>query len=81
MTHIRVKFKKGFRMKKFMIFLALGFMIFTGSLTADNIIIEDAEDGTTAGWSLYDNNPPNATISNVVDAEQGKVIALSGDGI
>ena len=67
-------------MKRFMIFLALGFMIFTGSLTADNIIIEDAEDGTTAGWSVYDNNPPNATISNVIDEEQGKVIALNGDG-
>lgn len=67
-------------MKKFMIFLALGFMVFAGSLNADETIIEDAEDGTTSGWSIYDPNPLGAAISNVVDTEQGKVIKLTGSG-
>ena len=68
-------------MKKIIIFLSLSFMIFTGSLNAIETIIEDAEDGTIAGWSVYDQNPSNATISNVLDKEQGKVIALNGEGI
>lgn len=68
-------------MKQFMFFLTLVFVIFIGNLNANSITIEDAEDGTTSGWSVYDNNPSNATISNVVDAEQGKVIALSGEGM
>ncbi len=68
-------------MKKIVIFLASAFMIFGTSLNANNIIIENAEDGIITGWSVYDNNPTGATISNVVDAEQGKVIALNGTGL
>ncbi len=33
-------------------------------------ICEDAEDGTTAGWSIYANVPAGASIQNVYDAER-----------
>jgi hypothetical protein len=44
-------------------------------------VYEDAEDGTTAGWDVYDSTPAGATISNVVDAARGgRVIQLTGTG-
>ncbi|MHC4676247.1 MAG: hypothetical protein ACYTBZ_27460, partial [Planctomycetota bacterium] len=44
-------------------------------------VYEDAEDGTTAGWSVYDNKPTGAVISNVYDADRGsRVIELVGNG-
>jgi len=43
-------------------------------------VYEDAEDNNTLGWSIYDNDPAGATISNVFDADQGsQVIKLAGD--
>ena len=50
-------------------------------LDVQNFIIEDAENNETTGWSIYDNEPSGATVSNVIDAEQGRVIALNGNGI
>ncbi|MCK4442183.1 MAG: hypothetical protein KAU90_09245, partial [Sulfurovaceae bacterium] len=47
----------------------------------DDIVYEDAEDGTVDSWHIYDNHPLGATITNVVDAKKGKVIELHGDGI
>ncbi len=45
-------------------------------------VYEDAEDGNTDGWSVYDNDPVGATISNVYDGDkQSQVIKLSGDGL
>jgi len=44
-------------------------------------VYEDAEDGNTLGWSVYDNSPPRATITNVLDTQKGsRVIQLSGSG-
>lgn len=44
-------------------------------------IYEDAEDANTVGWSIYDNNPAGATISNVLDNDlQSNVIVLQGLG-
>jgi hypothetical protein len=44
-------------------------------------IYEDAEDGTIDGWSIYDNNPSGAAISNVYDDDrQSSVIELTGSG-
>lgn len=42
---------------------------------------EDAEDGTIAGWSLYDNTPPG-TIENVIDPDNSsnRCIKLTGTG-
>ncbi len=52
----------------------------TNTLLASQIY-EDAEDGTTDGWDVYDNNPTGATIENVYDsARQSQVIVLSGSG-
>ncbi len=39
---------------------------------------EDAEDGTTQGWRIFDNTPSRATISNI-DDNGNRVIKLSGD--
>jgi len=42
-------------------------------------IYEDAEDGTTNGWTISDNDPVGATITNVVDdVRPGRVIQVSG---
>ena len=44
-------------------------------------VYEDAEDGKTYGWSIYDNRPKRAKISNVFDDEcQSRVIQLRGAG-
>ena len=49
--------------------------------TAD-VYVEDAEDGATTGWQLYDSTPAGASISNVQDAQLGsRVIQLSGAGL
>ena len=43
---------------------------------------EDAEDGTTQGWDIYDANPSGAEILNVQDIDRGsRVIELSGSGL
>ena len=45
-------------------------------------VYEDAEDGTTDGWSVYDNDPAGATITNVYDSDcASQVIELDGSGI
>ena len=42
---------------------------------------ENAEDGDTRGWSVYDADPAGATVSNVFDSTAGsRVIALAGAG-
>ncbi len=44
-------------------------------------VYEDAEDGGTAGWAVYDNLPAGAGIDNVYDGDrQSDVIELSGSG-
>ena len=46
----------------------------------DGILYEDAEDGNIDGWSIYDNDPAGATITNIEDAARGsRVIALNGN--
>ena len=43
------------------------------------ILYEDAEDGNTNNWNVYDQTPAGATISNVFDADKGsQVIKLQG---
>lgn len=42
-------------------------------------VYEDGEDGSTAGWDVYDQNPVGATVTNIYDNELGsRVIELSG---
>jgi hypothetical protein len=46
------------------------------------VLYEDAEDGTTVGWSIFDSDPAGATINNVFDPDRGsQVIELSGSGM
>lgn len=43
---------------------------------------EDAEDGKIFGWTIQDNEPIGATITNVYDATRGnRVIHFNGDGL
>jgi len=47
---------------------------------ASNTVLEDAEDGNTQGWTVYDEKPGGATISNVFDTDlSSQVIELTGD--
>ena len=41
-------------------------------------IYEDAEDGTTKGWHIYDSTPFGATISNIVEDSGNHAIKLQG---
>jgi N-acetylmuramoyl-L-alanine amidase len=44
-------------------------------------VVENAEDGDTIGWDVYDDTPSGATITNVYDATKGsRVIKLEGPG-
>jgi len=46
------------------------------------ITYEDAEDNNIVGWSIYDNTPTGATITNVFDNERNsRVIKLAGAGL
>ena len=42
-------------------------------------IVEDAEDGTTDGWQILDNDPTGAAINNVED-DGSRVIGFTSDG-
>ncbi len=42
-------------------------------------VYEDAEDGNTVGWDIFDNRPSGASITNVYDNDKrSRVIQLSG---
>ncbi len=62
----------------------------SGKSTTDSVVItvteeaavrvlhEDAEDGETTGWAIYDNDPEGAVVNNVEDTDKGsRVIELS----
>ncbi len=56
----------------------IGGKVFASSLFT---IYSDAEDGTIGGWSVDDNDPRGAYISNIYDSQKGsRVIALKGHG-
>ncbi len=47
----------------------------------DYTLYEDAQNGDSAGWSIYDKNPSGATIKNIYDADKmSRVIEVSGSG-
>ncbi len=48
---------------------------------ANTATYEDAEDGSTARWYVYDSSPSGAQINNVYDSDrQSRVIQFSGSG-
>ena len=52
-----------------------------GSIPLLTTVYEDAEDGLTTGWYVYDDDPFGALITNQYDAERGsRVIGLEGAG-
>jgi hypothetical protein len=49
------------------------------SFAQNETVYEDAEDGTTDRWSIYDNDPAGASIDNVYDSDKSsRVIELNG---
>ena len=71
--------------KKFLGIVLCGIILIfgvAGVANALDIVFEDAEDGDTLGWIVYDNTPAGAMISNVFDTGRGSnVIDLSGNGL
>ena len=50
-------------------------------LISGSTIYEDAEDGLTSRWMVYDSIPAGAVIANTYDADrQSNVISLTGTG-
>ena len=43
-------------------------------------VYEDAENRNIDGWSIYDNSPEGASISNIKDKDKGRVIEVNGAG-
>ena len=57
------------------------FVKLASSLEDFGTLYDDAEDGNTNGWSVYDNTPNGATITNVYDSDKrSRVIEVNGDG-
>lgn len=53
-----------------------------GQPTTNDTIYEDAEDGNTNGWSIFDNSPSGSSFSNTFDqSKESNIIQFSGDGI
>ncbi len=51
------------------------------ALPQHSMTYEDAQDGSTEGWSIYDSEPAGAQISNVFDSDrQTNVMQFSGAG-
>ena len=49
-------------------------------MNGDFTIYEDGEDNTTSGWSITDDTPSGATITNIFDSDtHSRVIKLQGD--
>lgn len=62
------------------LFIFVSLLLFPVFSLAD-VVYEDAEDGLTEGWLIFDANPGGAGVSNVYDAERGsQVIEFSGSG-
>lgn len=52
-----------------------------GQALAKNTVYEDASDGSTDRWEIFDRTPTGATITNVFDADKNsRVIELNGNG-
>ncbi len=73
--------------------IAVNGILFRGSGSIDNVklsnsdvissqrVLEDAEDGETSGWSIYDNSPEGAVVENIYNNERdSQVIKLEGAG-
>lgn len=67
-------------MRKLILVILISFFITTTAYSQTSVK-EDAEDGDTAGWSVYDSIPEGATITNVYDnAKQSRVIKFYAPG-
>ena len=52
-----------------------------GSTPPTVTVYENAEDGSTSGWEIYDDDPSGAEITNIFDEDrQSRIIHLSGSG-
>ena len=62
--------------RRFIPILFLLSLAITHTAKAESIVYEDAEQGDTALWGIYDNTPQGASISNVFDAEKNSNVIL-----
>ncbi len=69
-------------MKQIKMLLLTGMvMLFAATASMGDTLYEDAEDGNTDGWSIYDANPAGATITNIYDNDKAsRVIQFAGSG-
>jgi hypothetical protein len=69
---------KGFTLKQVWLKILI-ITLLTGYINAN--LYEDAEDGLTRGWRIYDNSPSGAKIKNIYDHEKNnRVISFIGNG-
>jgi len=62
-------------MKKRQFIIPLFIVLLTHFINATTY--ENAEDGTTNGWSAYSTNSNIATITNIVDSEKNSKVILA----
>jgi len=54
-------------------------LLLLGSVSSADTMHENASDGDTVGWHIYDSWPSGASIDNIIDSETGnRVIKITG---
>jgi len=53
-------------------------LLLLGSLSFADTMYENASDGDTVGWHIYDRWPSGVTVENVNDEQRGRVIKITG---
>jgi len=60
--------------------IVISALLMVSSLLYSDTMYEDAEDGATTGWRVYDNTPAGAVINNInTFGSHGRVISFDGD--
>ncbi len=56
------------------------FLLLISLQAVAGVVYEDAEDGNTSGWDIFDGTPAGASIENAFDSDRGsRAIHLNGD--
>ena len=68
---------------RYLLGVALALVVFVGSAVgADEVIFENAEDGTAKRWIVFDDRPGGASIDVTFDRElASNVIRTTGSGL
>lgn len=67
-----------FKKNKIKLSLLIATLLTPLTLTYADTVYENASDGNTNGWHIYDKWPSGAKVENISDTQRGKVIKITG---